>query len=228
VYNFTHEHLWGKNRSNKWFIECNNRRRGYKEENKHQILKETKERINYEKIEIINKFKSINKKYIKTINDYSYFIEPLLNVVYPTFLRTEGYSGAYSSSSNGYGDKGYNKQDKDFECIINNNNTNTNIVGNGNQTEPLTCEECFTENLNQAQLNNLTLVLSGSRVGNLEGLCEQLLTNTTLTNTEKLVGLRALFANASITDVDAILRLLECLEELRLIIVPPNFDPILD
>ena len=41
------------------------------------------------------------------------------------------------------------------------------------------------------------------------------------------MALSALFTNAGITDVDAILRVLECLEELRLIIVPPNFDPIL-
>ena len=140
----------------------------------------------------------------------------------------KGYLGAYSSGGNGgYGGEGFSKQDKDFECIINNNNTNTNLVGGGNQTEPLTCEGCFTENLNQAQLNNITLALSVSRVGNLEGLCEQL-SNATFTNTEKLVSLRALFDNASITDVDAILRVLACLEELRLIVVPPNFDPILD
>jgi hypothetical protein len=136
----------------------------------------------------------------------------------------EGYSGAYSSGSNGYSDKGYSKQDKGFECIINNNNTN--LVGGSNQTEPLlTCEECFTENLNEEQLNNLTDVLSRSLVVNLEGLCEQL-SNATLTNQQKLFGLSAIFINAGITietDADTILRVLECLEELGLIIVPPDF-----
>ena len=148
--------------------------------------------------------------------------------------KGQGYLGTYSSDGSGYGneryyDYGYNKDKKDngFDCIINNNNTNINLVGGGNQTEQLTCEECFTENLSAEQLNNLTIALSVTRLGNLEGLCEQL-SNTTLTNPVKLLGLSALFANAGITDVDAILRVLECLEELRLIIVPPNFDPILD
>lgn len=84
-----YEHLWGKTRSNQWFIECDNRRRGYKKENNNQILKETQESINFEKIQIIKKFESIKNKYVKTINAYSYFIKPLLNVVYPLFLRKE-------------------------------------------------------------------------------------------------------------------------------------------
>ena len=136
-----------------------------------------------------------------------------------------GNKGQVGTAEEGYYD-GYSNKDKGFDCTINNNNTNTNLVGNGNQTEPLTCEECFIENLNEEQLNNVTIALSVSRVGNLEGLCEAL-SNTTFTNQEKLVALSALFTNAGITDVDAILRVLECLEELRLIIVPPNFDPIL-
>jgi hypothetical protein len=84
-----HEHLWGKNRSNKWFIECNNTRREYQRKNNNHILKETKDRIEWEKSEIIKKFESMKKAHTKTINDYSYFIDPLLNVVYPRFLRKE-------------------------------------------------------------------------------------------------------------------------------------------
>jgi hypothetical protein len=84
-----YEHLWGKYRSNQWFIECNNCRRNYQKENKNQLLKETQERINYEKIQIIKKFESIKEKYSKKIKHYSYFIKPLLNVVYPDFLRKE-------------------------------------------------------------------------------------------------------------------------------------------
>jgi hypothetical protein len=49
----------------------------------------------------------------------------------------EGYLGAYSSGSGGYGGGEYDsKQGKGFDCIINNNNTNNNIAGGGNQTTP--------------------------------------------------------------------------------------------
>ena len=134
----------------------------------------------------------------------------------------EGYLGANSYSGEGYYN-GHGKKDKGFDCIINNNNTNINLVGGGNQTEPLTCEECFTENLSPEQLNNLTSLLSRSPlVVNLEGLCEQL-SNATLTNQQKLLGLAIIFAQAGITDEDAFLRVLECLDELGLIIVPPDF-----
>ena len=84
-----YEHLWGKYRSNQWFIECNNSRRDYQKENKNQLLKETQEMIDWEKSEIRKTFASIKEKYSKTIKDYSYFIYPLLNVVYPGFLRKE-------------------------------------------------------------------------------------------------------------------------------------------
>ena len=40
------EHLWGEDRSNEWYIECNDTRRKYHKKNKNQILKETKDRIN--------------------------------------------------------------------------------------------------------------------------------------------------------------------------------------
>ncbi len=83
------EHLRGKNRSNRWFIECNNTRRDYKKKNKKQITKETQEMIDWGKSEIIKKFNSIQNEYAKLINDYSYFIKPLLNIVYPEFLRNE-------------------------------------------------------------------------------------------------------------------------------------------
>jgi hypothetical protein len=52
----------------------------------------------------------------------------------------EGYVDGYSYGGSGYGDGGYyndgydNKRDKGFDCIINNNNTNNNIAGSGNQT----------------------------------------------------------------------------------------------
>ena len=83
------EHLWGKDRSSEWYIECNHTRRKYNKKNKKQILKETQDRIKWEKSEIINKFELIKKEHAETIKNYSYFIIPLLNVIYPTFLREE-------------------------------------------------------------------------------------------------------------------------------------------
>jgi hypothetical protein len=84
-----YQELWGKSRSNKWFVQCNNIRREYQKKNKNKVLKETQERIDWDKSEIIKKFGSLNKNHTKTIYDYSFFIDPLLNVVYPFFLRKE-------------------------------------------------------------------------------------------------------------------------------------------
>ena len=83
------EHLWGKERSKKWFIECNNKRRVYQKENKNHVLKETLDKINWEKSEILKKFELIEKEHAKRIYDYSFFIDPFLNVIYPEFLRNE-------------------------------------------------------------------------------------------------------------------------------------------
>lgn len=83
------EHLWGKNKSNKWFTYCYDIRKEYQKKNKNQLLQETQERIDWVKSEIRKTFNSIKEKYSKTIEDYSYFIIPLLNVVYPQFLRKE-------------------------------------------------------------------------------------------------------------------------------------------
>ena len=81
----------------------------------------------------------------------------------------KGYSSAYSSNGGGkgYGNDGYdNKRDKGFDCIINNNNTNINLVvagggnvtdGNGNETDP--CEECFAQVLNATELDRLEVAL---------------------------------------------------------------------
>jgi hypothetical protein len=83
------EHFWGRERSKIWFIECNNKRREYQKKNKNHILKETQDKINSEKLEIIKKFELIKKEHTKVLKDYSYFINPLLNVVYPEFLRKD-------------------------------------------------------------------------------------------------------------------------------------------
>jgi hypothetical protein len=69
----------------------------------------------------------------------------------------EGGGGGEEEGYDGYGGAdGYYKKDKGFVCINNNNNTINNIVeGNatdGNQTEFLTCEECFREFLTEAEI----------------------------------------------------------------------------
>jgi hypothetical protein len=100
-------------------------------------------------------------------------------------------------------------------CINNNNN----IVG---EEEPeLTCEECFTENLDEEQLENLTSLLTRTDVEDLEGLCEAL-SDPTLSNQEKFNGLAIIFSAAEITDEDAFFKVLECLEDLGLISLPPR------
>lgn len=75
----------------------------------------------------------------------------------------EGYLGVGSLGGNGEGyDNGYNKhKDKGFTCIINNNNTNTNI-GGGNQTI-------------SPELNVIKIVTCTYYTGGLQGPpCEQL------------------------------------------------------
>ena len=70
-------------------MECNDTRREYQKKNKNQILKETRDRINWKKSKILKKFELIEKEHAKTINEYSFFMDSLLNVVYPEFLRKE-------------------------------------------------------------------------------------------------------------------------------------------
>jgi hypothetical protein len=73
-------------------------------------------------------------------------------------------------------------------------------------------------------LENLIDVLSSrTDVADLEGLCEAL-SNATLTNQEKLNGLAIIFSIAGITDEDAFLSVLQCLDELGLIIMSPDFE----
>jgi hypothetical protein len=72
----------------------------------------------------------------------------------------EGYSGTYSSDNGGYGGEGYSKQDKGFDCVINNNNINNNF-GNEPTLEPLTCEECFTANATLAGIITDILEITG-------------------------------------------------------------------
>ena len=73
-------------------------------------------------------------------------------------------ANAYGEYYDGYGNN--NKQGKGFDCIINNNNTNTNIViGGGNVTDGDvvdTCEECFSVNSTlQAVIENFLIDATG-------------------------------------------------------------------
>jgi hypothetical protein len=72
--------------------------------------------------------------------------------------KGQGYLGV-SSSSGGYGDDdGYSKQGKGFDCVINNNNTNTNIVTvGGDERDP--CVECFRQVLNASAFAELEEIL---------------------------------------------------------------------
>src|SRR5215213_5267131 len=86
----------------------------------------------------------------------------------PTAYAEEGYSGAYSSGGERYYDGYDNKQDKGFDCIINNNNNNTNVVSGeaGNVTDgnviEITCEECFEENLSAQTFVALNAALTSA------------------------------------------------------------------
>ena len=60
-----YEHLWGKPRSKEWFVHSYHKRREYKKKNKNQVLKETQEKLDREKSEIMKKFDSINNEYAK-------------------------------------------------------------------------------------------------------------------------------------------------------------------
>jgi hypothetical protein len=109
----------------------------------------------------INKINCINSNNINVNGDFNGNIT--------TFAASSGLAAKGDLSAGSFGGNsgeryydGYdnNKKDKGFECIINNNNTNTNIitVGGGNVTDgnvTLTCEECFTAILSAEELADL-------------------------------------------------------------------------
>jgi hypothetical protein len=87
-------------------------------------------------------------------------------------------AGSYGGNSGEKYYEGYSKQDKGFECIINNNNNNTNVVsdgddggnvtdGDGNETD--TCEDCFLNALGPIiieQFENYLAMQEPSEKGN--------------------------------------------------------------
>jgi len=105
--------------------------------------------------------------------------------------KDESYEGKEGKSDFG--------TDSRIVCINNNNN-----IVIEESPEQLSCEECFTENLNDEQLENLTSVLTLTAVEDLEGLCESL-SDPTISNQEKFNGLAIIFSVAEITDEDAFL-----------------------
>ena len=84
-----YKRFYGETRSEEWFLHCNNIRTKYLKSATQEEKKQTQERVHWEKLEIIKKFELIKKEYALTINEYSYFIDPMLDVVYPIFLRKE-------------------------------------------------------------------------------------------------------------------------------------------
>jgi hypothetical protein len=67
--------------------------------------------------------------------------------------------------------------------------------------------------LDDNELENLESLLTRTDIEDLEGLCEAL-SDPTLSNQEKIVGLAILLGASGITDEDTFLDILECLEEL--------------
>jgi hypothetical protein len=143
----------------------------------------------------------------------------------------QGYLGVGSYGDNGEGyNKGYNKQkDQGFTCIINNNNTNTNIVSvggdnatDGNITDP--CIECILENLTPEQ----EIAVAGDLAvnftdigGTIQGLCE-FLADETRNSVIKYDTLTQILLRAEVPR-DTIDDIRDCLNELGFdIFVPPR------
>jgi hypothetical protein len=136
----------------------------------------------------------------------------------------DGYGGASSYGSGSYGDggqSGYDKNNNSFKFVCINNNNNTVILGD-EPSEPMTCEECFTENIiDEIQLTNFTgTIVVYTEFGDLEGLCEFLL-DPTFTNNEKIEQLLLIFNRTNIP-TEVRLSILECLDERGIIVFPPD------
>jgi hypothetical protein len=130
---------------------------------------------------------------------------------------------------------GYNKKDNGIVCEIDNSNNNTIITTGGNATdgdvpEPITCELCFTLNANELEIERIEERLfefteESEEIGTLttiEQLCQALRNAVPLTpeGNEVVVNLlRDITADLLVQNADAIL---ECLEELGLVDLPPD------
>ena len=137
--------------------------------------------------------------------------------------KGQGYLDSYSFGGGYYGEGFNNKQGKGFDCIINNNNNNTNVVtgGDGIVTipEPQTCEECFTFNLNETQIQALEEAITrtgGGVLFTIEDFCEGFLMSPNVENSFKLEVLDLRLDESGISDVIQQL-IIECLEDLEII-----------
>ena len=81
-----HQDFWGKQRSRQWFANYHKHRREFKKENQ-MSKKDIQNRLNWGIFGMKNEFESIKKKYNNRIKKYMYLADPLLNSVYPLFLR---------------------------------------------------------------------------------------------------------------------------------------------
>jgi hypothetical protein len=134
----------------------------------------------------------------------------------------EGYVGVGSYDGNGEEgyDNGYNKQkDKGFTCVINNTNINNNFgAGNGTIPIPLTCEECFEEVLDAAQIQGFLDRLTSDPNANLETACNLLLSGENFTE-DYIRFVLAMTLNTGIQD-ERINAIIECLLEVGVEFAP--------
>jgi hypothetical protein len=149
-------------------------------------------------------------------------------------------SGGYDGNAAGYYDNKYdnNKQGKGFDCIINNNNTNTNIVtgGAGNVTDgnvtETTCEECFAQVLNATELARLQVALGNGinvtitvgtpqiEINSLGELCD-VLENLTGAQLVSVVGQILRAAGITLTSAE-FFELITCIGRALDITIPPT------
>ena len=128
----------------------------------------------------------------------------------------EGEIGASFSGSGERNTNGYQHNDKDFRFVCINNN---DFVVVEEEEEPPTCEECFTENLDEQQIIELKRVLALTDLTpTLEAFCD-LLSNPNVPNEAKLLVLGGAFVGANIDNELSII-IAECLEDLGIIELP--------
>ena len=125
--------------------------------------------VNINKLNCINNNVNINGNNTGDINVGNSGSSAATNSV-----NGEGYLDIGSLGGNGEKYNGYKKSES-FNCIINNNNINNNFgTGNatdGNQTEPLTCEECFRQFLNGTEISGFLLIIERGLFATLDQVC---------------------------------------------------------
>ena len=82
-----YKHLVGKHRSEIRIAECYRERKEFIKTKNKDLEQKILNQLNFQISGLRIKFESINKEYTNIIKKYSYFVEPLLNLVFPEFLR---------------------------------------------------------------------------------------------------------------------------------------------